>query len=59
MLPHACMLLELIERLLTIFVAAAQKVFLLLKIEMDPQHMYTNTAESIKTLVLSLVSGAR
>ena len=32
------MLLELIERLLTIFVAAAQKVIPVLKIETDPQH---------------------
>ena len=32
------MILELTERLLTIFVAAAQKVFPLLKIEADPQH---------------------
>ena len=31
------MILELTERLLTIFVAAAQKVFPLLKIEADPQ----------------------
>ena len=33
------MILGLTERLLTIFVAAAQKVFPLLKIEMDPQQL--------------------
>ena len=37
------MLLELIERLLTIFVAAAQKVIPVLKIEVHPQHNFSGT----------------
>ena len=46
------MLLELIERLLTNFVAAAQKVIPMLKIERDPQHDYISVFQKGILLVL-------